>query len=85
MITSKQVISTGFIDLGLGVWFDEEVKDKKWRSFQPLVSSGGTTDDPKNSKLPTWFGCFGFQQCAGGPNMQFLFYVIKILPSYLVT
>ena len=39
---------------------------------------------PKNSRLPTWLGCFGCQQVAGYPKTDFFFYVVKILTTYHV-
>ena len=41
--------------------------------------------DPKDSRLPTWLGCFDCQQADGYPKTDFFIYRVKILPTYPVT
>jgi hypothetical protein len=48
----------------------------KWRNFR---LSTETLD------FLTCLACFGCKQAAGYPNMQFSFYVVKILPTLPVT
>ena len=66
------------------------VKEKCWWNFDILFSkekrSWGTVEcaDTQNSKLPTWLGCFGCQEAAGYPKIQFLSYVVNIFPTYPV-
>ena len=84
-----QALAKGFQSRGL---LEQEVVNKvttfnKTLELTKEEQSGGIELQTKlkNSRLPTWKGCLGCQQAAGYRKAWFLFYLLKILPTYPVT